>query len=108
MQLVETAEDESIDRLGREVALALIPALQLVETRPHNQLARQHSRRAQRSDNIWDVDDWMSFVVPREELLVVGLEVVIQLLLEAFAQLVDERACVKAWKRRPRDPRQQA
>ena len=104
-EAVQAAKGEPVDGLGREVTLALIPAQQLVESRTRDKLAGQHPRAAELANDSRHVDNRVRFVIGCEQVLVVGLEPVVDLLAQPVAQLLDERARVETGKRRSDDPR---
>ena len=85
-----------MNSLGRHVPLELAPTQNLIEARPSHELAGQHARGAQRPGHVRHVDHGVPLVVPREEILVVGLEEIVDLFAQALAQLIYERASVKS------------
>src|SRR6185312_15921875 len=78
-EAIEAAEDEAEDRLAREVALVLIPCLELGEPRAGRQFGGQHASRAQRIDDSRYVDEGVTVVPAGEEALVARLDAVVEL-----------------------------
>src|SRR5205814_928798 len=99
VQPVQAAKDEAVDGFGGEVPLMLVPAEQLVERRARDELACQHARRAQLRQDMRHADHGMPLVVARKEVLAFRLAHVVDLFLEARAELVDQRAGVETWER---------
>ena len=102
VELVDAAEHEPVDRLAREVALGLRPALDLGEPRADRQLGREHASRstARRSRAGTEMNGWPANASAKKRWFAASLPVV-ELLGEPLAQLVDERSGIEAGEHHP-------
>ncbi len=101
VQPVDAAEHEPEDRLGRGIALVLRPLLDLGEAGAVGELGGEHAHARQLVDDARHVDERMVRVPVGEEVLIVGLDAVVELLDEPGAQLLDERSGLEAREEQP-------
>ena len=88
---VEAAEEEAEDDLAEAVALGLRALLELLEADAADVLADEHALARQRADHLGHDDERVPGEDPRERALVLGLELVVELLLDPLADLPRDR-----------------
>ena len=104
MVAVQAAQVEAEHDLPQAVALGLGAVLELLEAGPGHELADHHPLVRQAGDHVGDVDEGVAAEDAGERALVLGLQLVVQLLVDARAHLVGDRLGVQA----RRHPAQQA
>ena len=93
---VHAAEVEAEDRLADAVALVLRELLHLLEAAAGDELADDHALVAEARDDVGDDDERVAAEDARQAPLVLGLELVVELLLDARADLGAQRLGVQA------------
>ena len=100
------AEEEAEDDLGEAVALGVAERPDLLEPAALEQLGHEHAAARQRGVDGGDVRERVAAPGARHRAVVLGLDLVVELLGDALAQLGGQRADVEAG-REPLDERQQ-
>ena len=93
---VHAAEVEAKDDLAEAVALGLGQLLELLEAASGDELRDDHALVRQRGDDLRHDDERVAAVDPRERALVLRLELVVELLVDARADLVAHRLRIQA------------
>ena len=101
---VHAAEVEAEDRLADAVALVLGELLHLLEAAPGHELADDHALVAEARDDVGDDDERVAAEDARQTALVLGLELVVELLLDARADLGAQRLGVQPGRDRLHEP----
>src|SRR3954447_7376518 len=101
---VHAAEVEAEDDLGDPVALVVRKLLHLLEAAAGDVLADDHPLVRERRDDVGDDDERVAAVDPRERPLVLGLELVVELLVDPRADLGAHRLRVEPRRDRLHEP----
>ena len=92
---VQAAEEEAKHDLPDAVALLLRVALELLEAHALHELAHEHALARELGDHVGDLDEGVTVEDPRQRALVLGLELVVELLADPLADLRRDRAHVE-------------
>ena len=92
---VHAAEVEAEQDLADAVALRLRVALDLLEADALDELGDEHALARERRDHVGHEDERVAAVDPRERALVLGLELVVELLLDPVPDLLADRLGVE-------------
>ncbi len=92
---VEAAEEEAEHDLPDAVALGLRVALQLLEAHPLHELAHEHALARELGDHVGDLDERVPVEDARQRALVLGLQLVVELLADPLLDLRRDRAHVE-------------
>ena len=84
---VQAAEEEAEDDLADPVALGLRAGLELLEADAGDELAHQHALARERADHVGHDDERVAGEDARQRALVLGLELVVELLDDPLADL---------------------
>ena len=93
---VQAAHEEAEDDLAEPVAVLLRVGLELLELRPFDELRDDHALVREPRHDVGHDDERMAAEDPRQRALVLRLELVVQLLVDAQAHLLGERLDVEA------------
>src|SRR4029077_14929979 len=94
---VQQPEVEPKDDLAIAIALRLIGSADRLEALPLDVLGHEHAPGRKRRVDSRHTDERMSSQQPPDAALVLGLELVVELLADALAHLHGERLRVQAW-----------
>jgi len=92
---VQAAEEEAKDDLADAVALGLRAVLELLEADAADELAHQHPLARETADHVGDDDERMPGEDTRERALVLGLQLVVELLDDPLLDLLRDRLDVE-------------
>src|SRR5580704_17383450 len=92
---VETAQEVAEHDLADTIALLLRVALELLKTDSAHELADHHALARERTDDLGYNDERVSLEDPRQRALVLSLELVVELLSDALADLARDRLDVQ-------------
>src|ERR1700709_1393303 len=93
---IEAAEEEAKDDLADPVALVLRATLQLLEPDADDELRDEHALARERADHLRHDDERMPGEDPRQRALILRLELVVELLDDALADLFRDRLDIEA------------
>ena len=105
-QVLDEAEVEAEDDLAEAVARRVVAALDLLEAGADEQLGDQHAAAGEPGEDLGHERERVAAVRARDGALVLGLDLVVELLADALAQLAVQRLDVEAG-REPLDQREQ-
>ena len=88
---IQAAEEEAEHDLPDPIALGLRSVLQLLEPGPPHELADEHPLARQRADDVGDDDERVPGEDAGERTLVLGLELVVELLADPLLDLLGDR-----------------